>query len=108
MLEEKCNSCGFEERRVLDYKIPLLINFRDNNKNNWVKENIELLCYNCYFLQIGDIFNTKDIQKIEDTNNVYKATQMSDWDVDEYHLKKLKEMGINLDDDDLEEYISRS
>ena len=34
-LEEKCAICDFQERRVLDYKMPLLIHFKDNNKKNW-------------------------------------------------------------------------
>jgi hypothetical protein len=48
-IEECCNSCGFNEQRVQDYKTPLLIHFKDKNKENWRIENIELLCYNCYF-----------------------------------------------------------
>ena len=51
-LLEECSQCGFHERRVLDYKIPLLLHFKDNNKKNYRKENIEFLCYNCYFLTI--------------------------------------------------------
>ena len=42
-LEECCHKCGFEERRVLDYKMPLLLHFKDNNKKNYRRENIELL-----------------------------------------------------------------
>ena len=34
-LEEKCAVCDFQERRVLDYKMPLLIHFKDSNKKNW-------------------------------------------------------------------------
>ena len=31
-LKEECSVCGFHERRVNDYKIPLLLNFKDKNK----------------------------------------------------------------------------
>ena len=53
-LEEKCAMCGFEERRVLDYKMPLLLHFKDGNKKNYKLDNIELLYYNHYFLNVGD------------------------------------------------------
>ena len=63
-IEEKCNRCGHNEQRVNDYKAPLLVHFKDKNKMNWKIENIELLCYNCYFLYIGDVFNEKQIKNI--------------------------------------------
>ena len=49
LLEECCN-CQMKERRVLDYKMPLLLHFKDKNKKNYRIENLELLCYNCFFL----------------------------------------------------------
>ena len=33
-LKEECTSCGFGERCVLDYKMPLILNFKDNNKQH--------------------------------------------------------------------------
>ena len=29
---EKCNSCGFEERRVTDFRVPLVLDFLDGNR----------------------------------------------------------------------------
>lgn len=54
-LEECCGNCGFEERRVTDYKIPLKLDFIDGDKRNTRRENIRLLCLNCYFLMVGDL-----------------------------------------------------
>jgi len=59
-IAEECSVCGFKERRVLDYKIPLLLHFKDKNSNNYSLDNVQLLCYNHYFLQVGDIFNKQD------------------------------------------------
>ena len=56
ILEEKCSICGFEERRVSDYKIPLELDFIDGNESNRKLENLRLLCYNCFFLNTGDFF----------------------------------------------------
>jgi len=56
---EECECCGFNERRVTDYQVPLLINFRDGDNKNWNLENIEILCYNCYFLTVGNPMGRK-------------------------------------------------
>lgn len=107
-LLEECSMCGFKERRVLDYKMPLLLNFKDNNKSNYSKTNIELLCYNHYFLTIGDVFTEKDEKQIESHVEFKKTTDKVEFEVDEYHLQRLRELGLGDDDeDDIHQYISR-
>jgi hypothetical protein len=49
-----CGSCGFSEERITDGRMPLLIDFLDGNLNNRVLDNIRPLCYNCFFLLVGD------------------------------------------------------
>jgi hypothetical protein len=49
-----CGSCGFSEERITDGKMPLLIDFLDGNLNNRKLENIRPLCYNCFFLLVGE------------------------------------------------------
>ena len=104
-LEEKCAICGFQERRVLDYKIPLLLHFKDNNKQNYKLENIEFLCYNHYFLNVGDVFTDKQIEGIEDHVPVNQSKV--EWEVDDYHMQRLKELGLGDDDKDELNIISR-
>jgi hypothetical protein len=48
-LEPKCNLCGFSERRIVDNKMPLLLDHKDGNKENFKLENLQLLCLNCTF-----------------------------------------------------------
>ena len=103
-LLEECNTCKFNERRVSDYKMPLLLNFKDNNKKNYRKENIELLCYNHYFLTVGDIFTDKQIKGIEDHKPVNQSTV--EWELDDYQLKQLEKLGLG-DNNIEEDYISR-
>ena len=105
-LSEQCSMCGFKERRVLDYKMPLLLHFKDGNKSNYLKENIELLCYNHYFLTVGDIFNEKDIKQIESHQEHFGTSEKIDFEVDDYHLQRLKELGLE-DEDEVDQYISR-
>lgn len=104
-LLEECTQCGFNERRVLDYKIPLLLNFKDKNKKNYRKENIEFLCYNHYFLTVGDIFSDKQVQGIEDYKPVNEGSVS--WEVDEYHLKRLSELGLDTTNPDDYDIVAR-
>jgi len=107
-LAEECAVCKFHERRVSDYKIPLLLNFKDNNKKNWNKDNIELLCYNHYFLQVGDIFTDKQIKGIEDHVPTYQSEV--EWEMDDYTRKRLEELGLadkKIDDNDPYSLVSR-
>jgi hypothetical protein len=107
-LSEECSMCGFKERRVLDYKMPLLLHFKDGNNSNYSQENVELLCYNHYFLLVGNIFNEKDIKHIESYQEHMGTSENIEWEIDEYHLQRLKELGLeNMEEDDVNQYISR-
>ena len=94
-LEECCGNCGFNERRVTDHKVPLILHFKDKNKLNYNLDNIEFLCYNCYFLFIGEIFTERDIKKLEDNKSVSKTTNAVDMQLDDYHLQRLRELGLD-------------
>jgi hypothetical protein len=52
-LEPKCYLCNFQEQRITDKQVPLILSFKDNNPRNMQLENLELLCYNCMFLTTG-------------------------------------------------------
>lgn len=58
-LLEQCNICGFHGRRVTDFKVPLRLVWKDKNITNHSLENMELVCYNCFFLYYGDIMTKK-------------------------------------------------
>jgi len=107
-LLEECAVCAFKERRVLDYKMPLLLHFQDNNSNNYSLDNVQLLCYNHYFLNVGDVFNEKDVKQIESKQEHFGTSEKVEWEVDDYHLQRLKELGLDGDDnDDPNQYVSR-
>jgi hypothetical protein len=57
VFEEKCNSCGYAERRVTDDTVPLLMDHADGDETNYRLENIQMLCLNCYYQQTGNPFN---------------------------------------------------
>ena len=106
-LEEKCVHCGFNEHRVTDYKVPLLVFFKDKDKLNWSPLNIELYCYNCYFLTIGEVFNKKQFKSLQDSHPT--GTIPVDWEIDDFKTKKINELANWSDDEDKsgEEFISR-
>jgi hypothetical protein len=54
-LHEECSQCGYNEQRITDKKVPLILVFNDGDKKNFKAENLRLLCFNCYFLTVGDI-----------------------------------------------------
>ena len=58
-VEEKCNKCNFSEKRITDGNVPLLLNYIDGNDKNKKLENLELLCYNCYYLYVNNPFGCK-------------------------------------------------
>jgi hypothetical protein len=106
-LQECCAKCGFQERRVVDYKVPLILNFKDENKKNWTLDNLELLCYNHYFLYVGNIFTHKQIQHIEDFNPSTFQSK-TNWEMDDFHKDHLKQLGITDNDSEPgSEFVSK-
>lgn len=103
-LKEECYMCGFNERRLLDYKIPLLLHFKDSNKKNYRLENLEVLCYNHYFLTIGDIFSVKDEEQIETSRPLNNTSDAINFELDNYQMQRLRELGLYdpPKDDDLD------
>lgn len=55
ILPECCNQCKFDERRITDYQVPLVLIWKDGNTKNHLLTNLEFLCYNCYFLIWSDV-----------------------------------------------------
>jgi len=55
LMIEKCAICGFDEQRITDYECPVLLDFLDGDKMNWKIDNLRVLCYNCYFLNVVDL-----------------------------------------------------
>ena len=110
LIQEECTSCGFNERRVVDYKVPLVLSFKDGNKKNWQLENIEPLCYNCYFLNVGNVWSENQLQQMEDYNahNKNSNDPEPDWEMNQTHKKHLKDLGLWDEDDknDGSEFVS--
>ena len=51
----ECHSCGYNEKRITDDTIPLILDHMDDDWTNHKRENIRFLCYNCFHNQRGNI-----------------------------------------------------
>ena len=47
----ECEVCHRNDRRITDGKMPLLLNYLDADEHNHKLDNLQILCYCCYFLQ---------------------------------------------------------
>lgn len=108
-LKEECSICGMHERRLSDYKMPLILNFKDGNAKHYHQDNIRLLCYNCYFMNVDDVFNEKDLYQLETHISVFRTTDAVDLELDDYQKQRLAELGLYEPPkpDDGSEYISK-
>jgi hypothetical protein len=91
-LKDECYTCGCNERRVTDYKTPTLLNFKDGNKSNYLIDNLEILCYNCYFLYVADPLTPDEIRHVEDNTTVKAVAH--DWGLDEAALDNMRALGL--------------
>ena len=52
------------------------------------------------------LFNSKDIKQIESKQEHFGTSEKIEWEIDDYHLQRLKELGLE-DEEDVNQYISR-
>ena len=108
-LKLECYRCGHNEKRVIDFKQPLVLNFKDGNKYHWNLANLEMICYNCHFLYVGGLFNEKQIRRIEDASAPTIKSAEINYQVDDAFLDHFKDIGL-MDDDDYQpgdEFITK-
>lgn len=102
-LKEECSHCGFNEMRVTDYKIPLMLTFKDGNKRNLSLDNLEMNCYNCYFLLFGNPFSESDIISFEGHYSTKMGKAIHHMDIDHETIDRL-EQEKNILDEKSEEF----
>ena len=107
-LKEECKSCGYNEARIFDNKVPLILNFKDKNRHNYNLDNIEMLCYNCSFLYAASPISDEQVAQAESYIERSKVKE-HDWELDESHIEHLKELGLWEEDNSKpgDEFISR-
>lgn len=51
----ECHSCGYNEKRLSDGTIPLVLDHIDEDWKNHKRENLRFLCYNCFHNLRGNL-----------------------------------------------------
>lgn len=105
---EQCASCGFNERRITDKKVPLMLTFLDGDHLNYSLSNLALYCYNCMFLTTGspNVVNKIYIEKsFLEPQKIPKNQQIPIVSSDYYDTEdiQLADVDMILTDDDLRE-----
>lgn len=71
--ECKCHNCGYDEKRITDNKIPLVLDHIDDDWTNHLKDNLRFLCYNCFHNLKGNLrggqpqWRIEQVQKAKET-----------------------------------------
>jgi len=58
-VQERCNNCGFDEKRLTDGHVPLVLDYLDGDRTNHIYENLQMLCLNCTYLLVGNLTGSR-------------------------------------------------
>lgn len=105
-IEPKCSKCGYDTARIIDGKVPLILNHIDGDVKNWKLDNLEFMCYNCSFhFSPNAAISEQQVQAAEDF--VEKNRSKIDWEISDYHKEVLEQLGLEKEYKPGSEYISR-
>ena len=94
----QCHCCGYSEKRLADMKAPLVLNFKNGIRSDWRIENLQWICYNCYYIYIGDVFTSKVLTAIETKTidqSVYRQEVQSRFEVEDWYYDHLRKLGLD-------------
>lgn len=110
---DQCESCGYDRCRI-DGKAPYLLHFLDGDRENQRLENLKLLCYNCYYVEVGrELIGVKKrrywtsdyFSKYDDKEyNKYNEFDFDDFDLDKVDDDQIK---VQKDDKEIEELFNK-
>lgn len=63
-----CHNCGYDERRINDNKIPLILDHIDDDWTNHRRDNLRFLCYNCFHNLKGNLRGSQPQWRVEQVN----------------------------------------
>ena len=108
ILPERCNVCGYCERRPTDQRPPLVLHHMNGDKTDHRISNIELLCYNCYFVNVGAL-TVRDLKQDSEYGvSIEQPKLLSQSELDAQRAEWLEDNGnedtfqVNLELDDEE------
>jgi hypothetical protein len=95
---EQCTNCGFCQRRPTDLKVPLVLHHINGSIKDHRIDNLDILCYNCYFVNVGNLSKTQmRVDAVEAPERTIDASLMEDED----SLQALSTMDILTEEEKL-------
>lgn len=93
-----CSECGFNQKRPIDMKMPLMLNFKNGDRTDWREENLNWLCYNCAFILAVDL--TKRLKRQVLNSTAPEAPDAppevkSFYNIDDFYLEHLRALGVS-------------
>ena len=67
-----CHNCGYDEKRITDDKVPLILDHINDDWTDHNRENLRFLCYNCFHNLRGNLRGSQPKWRVE---QVKKAKQ---------------------------------
>lgn len=64
-----CSRCALSETRLTDGAVPLILDYIDGDKTNHRRDNLQLLCFNDYFYQVGNLPSLKSSYTVTNKQN---------------------------------------
>lgn len=76
---DQCANCGYHALRRSDFQSPTMLAFINGDEKDRRKENMEIICYNCYFLHYGDLRVKRErMIRMEDDEEIVQGESISD------------------------------
>lgn len=104
LIAPECRRCGYNEKRIQDNKVPLVLNHINQDNSDFALGNLEFLCYNCSFQYAIEPITETQISAQED---YVEGRKEFDWEVDESYMKHLEDLGLSTSAEDISEFISK-
>lgn len=103
IMNNSCYLCGFDQQRITDGKVPLVLYSLDGDQRNYKRENLEMRCYNCAFLT-SEIHGGSYTEQLLNKKPVHEL----DSGVFERDLReRIKTEGENIDLETIHEEVRR-
>ena len=71
-----CHNCGFDEKRITDDKLPLVLDHIDDDWTNHLFKNLRFLCYNCFHNLKGNLRGGQPQWRIEQVQKAKAAIKL--------------------------------
>jgi len=71
----ECHNCRYNEKRIIDDKMPLVLDHLDDDWHNHRRENIRFLCYNCYHNLKGNLRGSQPQWRIAQITQAKKTSE---------------------------------